>query len=229
MEAPGGPIGKQRDALVRCAPFALYIALMAATPLLAEALPDIDRRWWYAVKVACVAALLGLFLRAYGELRSGPRLQAGEWLVSLAVGVAVFLVWIQLDLPWLSMGESAGFDPRDAAGEIVWTLVLIRICGAVLVVPLMEELFWRSFLMRWIDRQDFLALPPAAVGLRALFLSSLVFGLAHNLWFAGLLAGLAYGWLYMRSGNLWSPILSHALTNLLLGLWVLYTGNWQFW
>ncbi|MBS3935975.1 MAG: CAAX prenyl protease-related protein [Sulfuritalea sp.] len=229
MKALTGPIERHRAALVRCAPFALYIALMAATPLLAAALPEIDRRWFYAVKVVCVAALLGLFLRAYGELRSGPRLKAGEWLVSLAVGGAVFLVWIQLDLPWLSVGESAGFDPRDAAGEIVWTWVLIRLCGAVLVVPLMEELFWRSFLMRWIDRQDFLALPPAAVSLRALFLSALVFGLAHNLWFAGLLAGLAYGWLYLRSGNLWSPILSHALTNLLLGLWVLHTGSWQFW
>ena len=59
---------------------------------------------------------------------------------------------------------------------------------------------------------------PAAVGLRALFVSSLVFGLEHSLWFAGLLAGLAYGWLYRRSGNLWWLILAHGLTNFILGL-----------
>jgi len=57
-------------------------------------------------------------------------------------------------------------------------------------VPVMEELFWRSYLMRWIDQHDFLALAPAAISLKAILVSGLVFGLAHHLWFAGILAGL---------------------------------------
>jgi CAAX protease family protein len=103
------------------------------------------------------------------------------------------------------------------------------LAGAVLVVPVMEELFWRSFAMRWIQDHDFLAVPPSRVGLKALGIGAVLFGLEHHLWFAGILAGLAYGWLYLRTGNLWVPILSHAVTNGLLGAWVLYTRSWEFW
>ena len=84
-------------------------------------------------------------------------------------------------------------------------------------------------LLRWIDRPEFLQLPPASASLRALLVSSVVFGVEHSLWLAGNLAGLAYGALYRRSGTLWSPILAHAATNLLHGLWVLATGAWHFW
>jgi len=66
-------------------------------------------------------------------------------------------------------------------------------------------------------------------GVRALLISSIVFGIEHGLWLAGIIAGLAYGWLYIRSGNLWLPIFAHAVTNLLLGAWVLATGQWHFW
>jgi CAAX prenyl protease-like protein len=93
----------------------------------------------------------------------------------------------------------------------------------------MEELFWRSFLLRWVDRSDFMRLDPRTLSLRALVYCAIPFGLEHNLWFAGILAGLAYGLLYRRTGTLWAPVLAHALTNLLLGLWVVRTGNWQFW
>jgi CAAX prenyl protease-like protein len=93
----------------------------------------------------------------------------------------------------------------------------------------MEELFWRSFLMRWIDRHDFLSLAPALVSLKAIVISSIVFGFEHTLWFAGILAGLAYAWLYRASGSLWPPIIAHAVTNGVLGVWVIQTGQWQFW
>jgi CAAX prenyl protease-like protein len=55
------------------------------------------------------------------------------------------------------------------------------------------------------------------------------FALEHHLWFAGLLAGVAYGWLYIRAGNLWVPVVAHTITNGLLGVWVLHTGHWEFW
>jgi CAAX prenyl protease-like protein len=93
----------------------------------------------------------------------------------------------------------------------------------------MEELFWRSLVMRWIARRDFLALAPRAAGLTAFALSSALFALEHSQWLAGLAAGMAYGWLYMRSGNLWIPILSHATTNGILALWIVATGSWRFW
>jgi len=56
-----------------------------------------------------------------------------------------------------------------------------------------------------------------------------LFGIEHNLWLAGILAGLAYGGLYIRSGKLRSAIAAHAVTNFLLGSWVVYSSQWQFW
>jgi CAAX prenyl protease-like protein len=56
-----------------------------------------------------------------------------------------------------------------------------------------------------------------------------LFGFEHNLWLAGVVAGAVYGWLYKRYRTLWSPILSHGITNGLLGLWVVSTGNWSYW
>jgi hypothetical protein len=116
-----------------------------------------------------------------------------------------------------------------ASGALDWNLIALRLFGAVLVVPLIEELFWRSFLLRWIDQRDFLALLPGQSSLRALVVSSAVFALAHPLWFAGLVAGLIYGTLYQVTGRLWFPIAAHALTNLMLGLWIIDTRAWSYW
>jgi CAAX prenyl protease-like protein len=93
----------------------------------------------------------------------------------------------------------------------------------------MEELFWRSFLLRWIAEPDFLRAGPAAAGLKGLLISSVLFGFEHNLWLAGIVAGLAYGALYMRYRSIWAAIAAHAVTNGLLGAWVVHTGNWHYW
>jgi CAAX prenyl protease-like protein len=60
-------------------------------------------------------------------------------------------------------------------------------------------------------------------------ITTVLFGVEHNQWLAGAIAGAAYNWLYMRSGNLWVPVCAHALTNAALGVWIIATGNWQFW
>lgn len=93
----------------------------------------------------------------------------------------------------------------------------------------MEELFWRSFVMRWVDNKNFLSIRPENTSLYAYIASSVLFALEHNLWLAGLFAGLVYGALYIKYKNLWVPIFAHAVTNGLLGIWVVQTGNWQYW
>ena len=125
--------------------------------------------------------------------------------------------------------KTTQFQPIDGQSRIEWPLVAVRWIGATLMVPVMEELFWRSFLMRWIERAQFERVDPHHVGLRAIVLSTFVFMLAHTLWLAAVLAGLAYAWLYVRSGKLWLPVIAHAVTNGTLGFWVVATGNWQFW
>ena len=125
-------------------------------------------------------------------------------------------------------GSPAGFDPRSE-GRIDWLLVAIRILGAALVVPVMEELFWRSFLMRWVAAPNFESVEPSQLGPKSFIVTVLLFGFEHNLWLAGIVAGAAYSLLYMRYRSLWSPILAHAVTNGLLGIWVVRTGNWSYW
>lgn len=219
-----------RDALLRIAPFALFMLLLALRGVAADGAWGFDERWLYAVSAVGVATLLVVFWREYGELSAVLAPTARELLLAVFAGLLVFLLWIQLDEPWMRIGQAtAGFRPIDASGNPIWPLIAVRWLGAALVVPLMEELFWRSFLMRWIDSPRFAAVPPQRVSLRALALSTFVFMLAHTLWLAAIVAGLVYAWLYIRSGKLWLAVIAHAVTNGALGAWVVLTGNWGYW
>lgn len=217
-----------RAAWARILPFGAYIFFIILGDMLERTgMSRADLRWLYPVQIGLVALLLALSWRRYHELRTplpGPL----QLLVSVAVGVLVLVLWINLDAPWMTVGSSPGYDPRTN-GELDWMLVLIRIAGAALVVPVMEELFWRSFVMRWVDSADFEALKPARVGVKGFLVSVVLFGFEHNLWLAGIVAGCAYGFLYMRHRNLWSAVIAHAVTNGLLGAWVVATGSWAFW
>jgi uncharacterized protein len=216
------------EVLFRALPFAAFIGLLAARGVLD---PDGTMRWLYALQAGGAALLLAVWWQRYGELRERPRLR--EWAhagLAVLAGLAVFGLWISLTAPWMRLGEPATtFVPLDAQGEPIWPLIAVRLAGAVLVVPVMEELFWRSLVMRWIDRRDFLAHPPAQASLYALVASSAVFALAHDLWLAGLIAGLVFGELYRRTGRIWHAILAHAVANLALGLWVVHQRAWGFW
>jgi len=218
-----------RSALVRIAPFALFMALLA----LRGALPadvGFDARWIYGLTVLLVGALLVAFWREYGELARQNAPSGGEVVLAVVVGAVVCWLWVQLDAPWMRLGEpTASFTPLDVDGRLVWPLIAVRWIGAALVVPVMEELFWRSFIMRWIQSPVFQVVDPRRVGLKAIVLSTFVFTLAHTLWLAAVVAGLAYAWLYRRTGKLWVPVIAHAVTNGALGVWVVMTGRWAFW
>lgn len=218
--------------LSRGIPFAIYVAMAVLHSWLASTFPAVDLRWLYALRITAVAIALILLRRHYIELGSTQQsLRPGTThpLLAILIGCVIFLLWIELDIPWLTMGQPTGFDPRTTDGNLDWPLALARLAGTALVVPVMEELFWRSWIMRRIDCSTYWTYSPKAVTLTALVLSSLVFGLEHRLWFAGFLAGLGYGSLYRYSENVRTPVIAHAITNLLLGIWVLTTGNWQFW
>ena len=147
----------------------------------------------------------------------------------MAAGVLVLVLWLNLDAGWMTVGQSAGYDPRGPGGAVDWPLAIVRLLGAALVVPVMEELFWRSFLLRWIDAPDFLNTSHKKIKYRGFIVSVLLFGIEHNLWFAGVVAGVVYSLLYMRRGNLWSAIVAHAVTNGILGVFIIYTGQWTYW
>ena len=190
----------------------------------------VDARWIYGLSLVSVSALLIWFRHEYGELSRQNLPTPREVLQAALVGLVVFVAWIHLDGPGMALSTpTASFVPVNDAGVIDWPLVAVRWCGAALLVPVMEELFWRSFLMRWIESPRFEGVDPLKVGLRAIVLSTFVFVLAHTLWLAAAIAGLAYAWLYVRSGKLWTAVIAHAVTNGALGVWVVMTKSWQFW
>jgi CAAX prenyl protease-like protein len=219
-------MGLSRDAWLRIAPFALFMVLLAlrgAVP--ADGSWGIDPQWLYAASVLGCGALLAVWWREYGELARQTLPDAREALAAVGVGLAVFALWIHLDAPWMTIGTPSA--PFSGSTEPLH--IAIRFVGAALVVPLIEELFWRSYLMRWIAHPTFQGVAPQRVGLRAIVLSTFVFTLAHTLWLAAAIAGLAYALLYVRTGKLWVAVIAHAVTNAALGAWVIATGQWQFW
>lgn len=128
----------QRPVLARILPFAVYMAFLALEQGAGEWLEGFDPRWLYPVKVAVVAGVLWYFRAEYRELLTRPG-QRGIF-ISLLLGALVFVAWINLDRGWLDLGGGMGYDPRDAGGNIDWTMALMRLTGAALVVPP-----WKSF------------------------------------------------------------------------------------
>jgi CAAX prenyl protease-like protein len=214
---------REDPVIARCAPFAAFIVMLTLASVLSISGTAVFRN-------LIVLAMLVWLWRSYSELRNAAPLAAPQWLLAIVVGVAIFVLWINLDQDWALLSRpSGGFDPRQEDGSMNWPLALARLAGFALVVPVMEELFWRSFLLRWLARQDFLAVAPREAGARAFLITTVLFALEHNQWLAGAIAGAGYNWVYMRTGNLWVAVLAHAVTNGVLGAWILYTGNWQFW
>ncbi|MBL8349866.1 MAG: CAAX prenyl protease-related protein [Burkholderiaceae bacterium] len=220
-----------RAALLRILPFVAFMALLALRGIApADRGWGFDARWLYALNLVVVGGMLAAWWREYGELARQNAPDARECALAVAVGLAVFAAWIHLDAPWMQIGQpTASFVPVDAQGRLDWPLIAVRWTGAALVVPLMEELFWRSFLMRWMQAPVFEGLDPRRTGAKALLLSTFVFMLAHPLWLAAIVAGLAYALLYRASGRLWTAVIAHAVTNGALGIWVVNTRQWQFW
>jgi CAAX prenyl protease-like protein len=220
-----------RAARVRALPFLGYMLLLmlrGAVP--ADGSWGIDSRWIYGLTVLVVGGMLVAWRREYGELARQNLPDASQGIAAVIVGLLVFVLWIHLDAPWMLLGEpTAEFRPLTPHGQLIWPLIAVRWIGASLMVPIMEELFWRSFLMRWIQRLGFETVDPRSVGARALVLSTFLFVLAHPMWLAAAIAGLAYGLLYIRTGRLWTSVIAHAVTNGALGIWVVHTGQWQFW
>lgn len=218
-----------RHELARIYPFAAFIVLMAIAPWLASALTwlGVGADATYLLRSVGALGLLVYFWRDYIELSAKPTLS--QALVALLAGVVVFLLWIAPYPNWLG-GHGATVVPAmplQTNADIFW--LMCRWSGSALVVPVIEELFWRSYLMRRLDHAEFLSVSPVVVTTYAIVISSVLFAVEHQLWLAGLLAGLVYAWLYRQFQVLWVSIIAHVTTNAVLGVWVVYGGHWQYW
>jgi uncharacterized protein len=215
--------------LARLAPFGLYMLVLAFRDALANLLGPQAAPWLYGLQVGLAFIAIVYFRAKYDELRfSAQQLYLYDVGLAVGVGFVIFVAWINLDLPYLSLNAGKSAPSPVPVGTVGLLWLVLRIVGAALIVPIMEELFWRSLVLRWLMSRGFHLADRGRLSLNVILMGSLVFGLEHQLWFAGWLAGIAYAWLYRRNG-LWAAIIAHAVTNALLGGWVITFDLWQFW
>jgi exosortase E/protease (VPEID-CTERM system) len=148
---------------------------------------------------------------------------------ALAVGSIVFAAWI-LTARFITtrrvMPDTLARLPE--AARVGW--IVLRSLGATITVPLAEELAFRGYLMRRLVHRDFQAVSFRNVRWLALTITSVAFGMLHgSFWCPAMLAGLAYGWLVIRTGKIGEAAAAHAVTNALLAIYVLAFGQWQLW
>ena len=232
-------MSKQRyltPAFYRYFPFAVFMAFIGLDELIRLlasygqiTLGETTLYNLYPVKTLVVAYLLYRYRKNYSELSFKELANLPATLATCGMGLLVFVLWIQMD--W-TFGTTApqGFNPTLLPGgghQIV--MLLFRVAGAVLVVPLMEELFWRSFLIRYIIDQDFESIKIGSFSWASFLITVLLFGLEHNYILAGIMAGILYNLLLYRTRSLAQCVLAHAVTNLALAIYVVCTGKWQFW
>ena len=222
--------------LARALPFVIFLALTCL-----QGKPGTPEAYWFYVAKTAV----GLWL--VWEMR--PFVTEARWSFSweaVAVGIGIAAVWVGVNCDWttqntlwvklgLSHAPTAPaklWNPFEQFGDgsaLAWFVIAVRILGSSLVVPPIEEAFYRSFLYRYIAKVEFMSVPLNQFLPKPFVLTALVFGFSHNEWLAGILCGMAYQWLAIRKGHLGDAMTAHGITNCLLGIWVVWRGAWNFW
>jgi exosortase E/protease (VPEID-CTERM system) len=200
-----------------------FVAILAAG-MLSRALAG-QFEWLYPLRLCAVAAVVWYFRRKYAAMD-----WKFDWL-GPAAGAVVFALWIALDRwapPASASGTVPGLTPGHGTAWIAW--LSLRALGAVVAVPIAEELAFRGFLLRRLVNAAFERVDYRDTSILALAGSSVVFGLMHGArWFAGSLAGLVYALVLRRRGRMGEAVAAHATTNALLAIWVITGGDWRLW
>ena len=204
--------------------FALWLALDKFVPL-ANPAKEIVR------DVVLLAAIVGFSWKIL------PR-TAPHWLASIGLGLAVCAMWIAPDalIPgwrshWLFQNSIVGqLKTSIPPLELTPLMLVLRTARAALLVPVLEELFWRGWLPRWLQDTNFNKIPLGQYTPFAFWGTAVLFALEHgSFWEVGLLCGIIYNWWMKRTRSLGDLILVHAVTNLALSIYVILTGRWTFW
>ncbi len=151
---------------------------------------------------------------------------------SVLVGIAVFVVWIYGEqwIPYPHMGSRSAYDPFSNLSPGAATAFLaVRLYGLIVMVPVFEELLWRSFLIRYATSSDFTTVPIGTYSMTAFLLVAGAAAIAHPEWLIAFIANAIYNLWLGRTRSLFATIVAHATTNAILGVYVLRTGNWQLW
>ncbi len=206
-------------------PFAVFMLFTG----LGQYIPSMSYLF-YIAKTVIVAILLLYFKKDYQQDLSGY-FDLQIWLESILAGIVVLAVWILSEDVLPTIGDPSGFNPAAfGLSRPSETVVLaVRLLGAAIVVPIMEELFWRSFLMRYLINPNFQAVRLGAFTWFSFLSVTVLFGLEHYRIIQGIIAGAIFSLLVIRQKSVKGAVISHSVTNLGLGIYVMSTGNWHFW
>jgi CAAX prenyl protease-like protein len=185
------------------------------------------------VRLAVMMAVIFLVARPVLNFR------VERWGASLLVGVLIFVLWIAPDLLFPAYRHSFLFDnaiagrARSSLPESVRhdaPVLFLRTQRAVMVVPIVEELFWRGWLMRWVIANDFRSIPLGTYTARSFWMVALLFASEHGpYWDVALVAGIIFNWWMIRTKSLGDLILVHAVANACLSGYVIAAGKWEYW
>jgi CAAX prenyl protease-like protein len=206
--------------------FMLWLVLDEHIPL-ANPLKEIVRD---VVILASIVGFSGRLLATHARVN--------HWLASIALGVAVCAMWVAPDVLVPGWRESILFQ-NDITGrlktsippaELTPLMLVLRTMRAALLVPVLEELFWRGWLPRWLQNTRFERVPLGQYTQFAFLGTAVLFALEHGpYWEVGLLCGLIYNWWMWRTRSLGDLILVHAVTNLVLSAFAIATQRWTLW
>ncbi len=218
-----------RLTLAYIAPFLTFILLMTV-----ERSVGLPAAWFYPIRFFTILVLLVTVSRPAISFR------ASAPLASIGVGIAVLVIWIGPDLlfgagyrrHWLFSNSLVGAPITSLSPELLgsfWFLML-RSASCAITVPILEELFWRGWLMRWLIQHEFAKIPVGTYSRTAFWIVAILFASEHgSYWEVGLVTGVIYNWWCIRTKNLADCILAHAVTNALLSAYVVYTGRFEYW
>ena len=182
----------------------------------------------YAAKVCLVTASLFLAGAARRDIPPSARVLP----LSVMTGLIVFVTWVGVDtwVPYPHLGSRTAFNPFAALPPPWAALFLaVRFYGLVLMVPVMEELFMRSFLLRYFTSPQFRQLPPGTFSAGALGIVTALSALSHPEWLVAAITSVVFALLLRHTRSLFAVVVAHAVTNAALGIYVVATGEWKYW
>lgn len=221
----------------RIFPFCIFMAFIALEELLRKfqdhEILHIHQKtfyFFYVVKVVLVVFFLLSFRKSYIEVKFKELFIYRKTVLSLLSGLIIFIMWIKFDWTLNSNHIPSGFNPEVFEDNAVKSfMIFTKLTSAVFIVPIMEELFWRSFMIRYLINSNFMAVEIGRYSFFSFVAVSLLFGLEHHYIVAGILAGAILNGVYYVTKSISQCILSHATANFCLSIYVLHTSNWHFW
>lgn len=217
------------SALPWIAPFAVFMLWMAVWPFI-----EIAQPWEEVVRLGVLAlVLLTVSRRVVFSLR------VTRWIPSVLIGLVVFALWVLPEQLWPGYrthwifqnavtGETVSRMPVEWLSQPL--MLSLRITRAALLVPILEELFWRGFLPRWVVNNDWERVPMGTYNTLAFVGTAVLFASEHGpYWDVGLMCGIIYNWYMARTKSLGDLVLAHAVTNAALSAFVVVTRQYAFW